>query len=89
MDREWRPLPVKRRYPVFEPGEPRPVTYETMVRCAETLAQDCPFMRVDFYEVDGHLYFSEITLFPGSGFERFYPKQWDEYWGERLSLPNR
>ena len=36
-----------------------------------------PFIRVDLYEVAGRIYFGELTLYPGCGFEEFRPEEWD------------
>lgn len=87
MDRDWQVLPIKRKYPAVEDGAPCPATYDRMVAFAERLAKDLPFMRVDFYEVNGRLYFGEITFFPGSGLEKFYPEEGDRWFGDKLSLP--
>ena len=45
-------------------------------------------MRVDFYDVDGKLFFGEITLSHGSGLNTFVPKEYDFEFGKRLRLPN-
>ncbi len=87
LDRDWNVLPIKRKYPAVESEVPCPATYDQMVAYAERLAQGIPFMRVDFYEVNGRLYFGEITFFPGSGLEKFYPAEGDRFFGDKLSLP--
>ena len=56
---------------------------------AEKLSQDIPFVRVDFYDVDGKVYFGELTFFPGSGLEPFNPPEWDEKMGGWVTLPNK
>lgn len=89
MDRDWQVMPVKRKHPAVADGVPCPATYEKMVAFAERLAKDCPFMRVDFYEVNGKLYFGEITFFPGSGLEKFYPDEWDARFGAWIPLPKK
>ena len=43
---------------------PKPRNFNKMIEFAEKLAKDIPFIRVDFYEVDGHLYFGELTFYP-------------------------
>lgn len=57
-----------------------------MVGLAEKLARDIPFARVDFYEVQGKIYFGEITFFPGSGLEEFTPSEWGEHLGKWIKL---
>ena len=60
-----------------------------MIELAETLSKDIPFVRVDFYEVKGKIYFSELTFFPGSGFDEFSPEEWDYTMGSWLVLPHK
>jgi hypothetical protein len=76
-DLDWRRMPFALQYPL-EPREmKRPASLSEMVRAAEILAEDLPFVRVDFYEVDGRPLFGEMTFFPGSGWDRFSPPEWD------------
>ena len=56
----------------------KPEKLEEMLQLAEKLSKDIPFIRVDFYFVDGKIYFSELTFFPSSGFVAFDPPEWDE-----------
>ena len=86
-DTNWKKMPFERHYS-SEVGEvPKPVCYDEMVEMAERLTKDIIFARIDFYEVDRHPYFGEITLYPGSGFEEFTPFEWDIKLGEWLKLP--
>ena len=88
-DRDWNRLPFERSNPSEKSGIPKPTRYEEMVRIAEILSKDIPFVRVDFYEADDHIYFGEMTFFPGSGFLAFKPKVWDERLGDWLTLPSK
>ena len=76
---------------VYKPDYQRnvelPHNLEEMIGLAEKLSQDIPFLRVDFYEVDGRTYFGECTFFPGAGFGKFVPQEWDFKLGELLILP--
>ena len=38
-----------------------------LVRIAEKLAAPFPFVRVDLYDVDGKIYFGEMTFTPAKG----------------------
>lgn len=60
-----------------------------MIKMAECLSYGHPFLRVDFYDVNGHIYFGELTFFPASGLERFTSEEWDEKLGSWMSLPNK
>lgn len=66
-----------------------PGSLPKMISLAEKLADGCPFMRVDFYECCGKVYFGEITFFPASGTGQFVPEEWDYKLGEWLALPEK
>ena len=57
-----------------------------MVEIAEKIAQKNPFVRVDFYEINNRVYFSEITLFPGAGLTEFKPDEYDKKFGDLIDL---
>lgn len=46
---------------------PVPKNWDEMVKIAEDLAKDFPFVRVDLYNIDGKIYFSELTFTPAKG----------------------
>lgn len=54
-----------------------PSNGDEMVRMAETLAAGFPFLRVDMYNVDGRIYFGELTPYPGGVSTRFLPVERD------------
>lgn len=58
-----------------------------MVKLAEKLSKDIPFLRVDFYEINERVYFGELTFYPASGFEKFKPEEYDKILGDMLELP--
>ena len=65
---------------------PRPTSFNEMLRYGQKIAQYFKFVRVDFYEVDGKMYFGEITPFHSAGFARFFPEEYDLIYGEKLKL---
>lgn len=87
-DKDWNIMPVTRHCPSNPEKKDKPRNYDEMVRIAERLSQGIPFLRVDFYEVQGKLYFGELTFYPGNGFEKFYPSEWDRILGDWLVLPD-
>lgn len=58
-----------------------------MIELAEKLASKLLFLRVDFYEVNGKVYFGELTFYPASGMGRFVPESWNTELGKWLKLP--
>jgi hypothetical protein len=65
----------------------KPVTLDKMRDWAEKIGKGIPQARIDFYEVDGQVYFGEITLFHLSGVVPFKPEKWDKIFGEWIQLP--
>lgn len=88
-DLEWKKMPFERHYPNSDREIEKPKNYDLMINLAERLAQKMNFVRVDFYEVDGKIYFGELTFFPGSGFEEFRPEKYDTILGELLKMPKK
>ena len=66
-----------------------PEQLEEMLRLSKILSQDIPFVRTDFYVIEGKVYFGEITFFPASGFAEFDPPVWDAKFGSWLTLPEQ
>lgn len=64
----------------------KPVTFTQMKEYAEKLSTEFSFVRVDFYEINGHLYFGEMTFTPNSGFGHFNPDEWDYKLGKLWSV---
>lgn len=67
---------------------PIPITLDKMKKSAECLASGIPFSRIDFYEVNGKMYFGEITFYPASGFGVFQPDIWNKKLGDMIQLHN-
>ena len=89
FDRDWNVMPFERHYPKSKIPIDKPLNYNKMIELAEVLSKDIPFVRVDFYEVSGKVYFGELTFFPGSGFEEFEPFEWDRTLGSWIELPEK
>lgn len=81
FDRDWKQMPFQRHYPCSCIEISKPSCYDKMLQLAEALAENIPFVRVDFYEVNNKIYFGELTFYPGAGFEEFTPFKWDEKLG--------
>ena len=67
---------------------PLPKSLPQMINIAQKLAQGIPFVRVDLYEINGKVYFGEITFYPASGTGKFTPPEWDAKIGQMLTLHN-
>ena len=64
-------LPYKEGKPAqyieFDPLPKAPEALSSMITVAEDLAREFPFVRVDFYDVDGKAIFGEMTFTPAGG----------------------
>lgn len=89
FDLDWKVMPFKRVYPVLKTGLLCPLNYKKMVTLAEKLAANIPFIRVDFYEISGKIYFGELTFSPGGGLEKFTPMEWDYTLGSWIKFPEQ
>lgn len=89
FDRDWNVMPFERHYPKSKKIISKPVNYDLMIKFSEVLSKDIPFVRMDFYEINGRLFFGEYTFYPGSGFEEFSPEHWDNVLGSWLTLPDK
>lgn len=68
---------VKSDHPTFENAPALPENIKEMVSIAEALSEGFPFVRVDLYNVDGRIYFGEMTFYPWSGYVQFMPDEFD------------
>ena len=84
----WEHLDIRRpKHPNASAPIKKPEELDEMLRLAAILSKDIPFLRVDFYIVDYKIYFSELTFYPASGFDKFVPEIWDNILGDWLKLP--
>jgi len=89
-DRDWKMTSITQgRYgKVATKMVERPTLLDEMIRLSEILAKDIPHVRVDWYIVNNHLYFGEMTFFDGSGFEPFDRFEDDQLLGSWITLPD-
>lgn len=63
-----------------------PNSFDKMKSYAKIFSKGEPFLRVDFYEINGSPYFGELTLYPSSGFGKITPSEWDVKLGELVDI---
>ena len=63
-----------------------PPALEKMLDLAKKLSKNIPFLRTDFYIINGKVYFGELTFFPASGFDGFDPSSFDSVMGEWIKI---
>ncbi len=64
----------------------RPDNFDEMVRLASILSEGIPTVRVDFYNIDGDIFFGEFTFYDKGGYSKMHPDNWDIEWGELIDL---
>lgn len=91
FDADWNELP----YSVHKCDDRdflmklKPKTWDRMKEIAELLCADLPEVRVDLYEINGQIYFGELTFFTSSGFDDTITPEADLEIGSRLILPSK
>lgn len=87
-DHNWRFLPYnKGDDQERDPRVKKPKNLDKMLEIARELSKDFIFARIDLYNIDGKIYFGEITLSPNSGFDPDITLETDEMFGEKLQIP--
>lgn len=89
FDMDFNHLPFTNGHPNSDKPVKKPVGFEEMKRLASALSQNIPHARIDFYDINGKIYFGEITFFHWSGTMPFNPIEWDYKFGEWIELPKK
>ena len=88
FDQNWRFLPLNKGDDQIEEVDiPKPKNLDKMIEIARKLSEDFLFARIDLYNIDGRIYFGEITLSPNSGFDPDIKYETDLMFGEKLAIP--
>lgn len=65
---------------------PKPIHFEEMKKLSKILCEDFAFVRVDFYEANGKLYFSELTFSSHAGLMPPRPIEYNKILGEYIKI---
>lgn len=85
-DMDFHPLDIDHGFPRTTPEYEKPAEFEKMKELAGILSTGIPFVRVDFFVVDGIVYFGEFTFFDHAGLRPFKNNGWDERLGAWINL---
>jgi hypothetical protein len=95
-DVDWNLLPFTwsawdRKGPKWPNGPvlERPAALGEMLILARTLATEFDYVRVDLFNCRDKVYFGELTLHHGGGWERFDPPSYDLFFGGKLDLKRK
>lgn len=87
-DINWNKLDICQGIAQTDIPMKKPEFLEEMLRLSSKLSAGVPQLRVDWYYVNRHLYFGELTFFDGGGFFGFKPEEWDYTLGTWIELPS-
>lgn len=88
FDENYNYLDITQDHPHAATLPEKPTNFELMKAFAEKLSKGIPHVRVDFYEVNGKVFFGELTFYHHSGIVPFIPEKWDSIFGEWLNINN-
>ncbi len=86
FDMNFNHLPFVNGHPNSTKPINRPKGFDEMKNLSEKLSKGIPQVRVDFYDINGKIFFGEITFFHWSGFVPFEPQEWDYKLGDDIKL---
>lgn len=87
FDLNFNHIPVLNGHPNADKIPTKPKNFDEMLEIATKLSKGMPHVRVDLYNIDGNIYFGELTFFHWSGLMPYEPREWDYKFGEYLKLP--
>lgn len=85
-DNNWGLMDFEDAHGKYSGNIDKPINFEEMLKVASDLCSEFPHVRVDFYEVNGRLYFGELTFFTASGSGKFNLDEHDKIIGGWLNL---
>lgn len=87
FDFDFKKMPFYRAdFKQFDEPPKKPEKFAQMIELAAELSQGFPFLRVDLYQINGQIYFSELTFIPSSGTMPLEPASADLEMGKLLNL---
>lgn len=88
-DADFNHLDLRQAHPMSGKEIEKPETFEKMKELASILSKGMPQVRCDLYEVNGKVYFGEMTFFHHGGVTPFHPDSWDYTFGDWIQLPKK
>ncbi len=85
-DMEFNLMPIRFGRDNYKGHVAKPENYERMVEIAEKLSKPFPMCRVDLYNLDGKIYFGEMTFYHGGCCQEITPREWDYRLGSWIDI---
>lgn len=88
FDMKWKRQPwTQANYGVSDEIIPKPINFDEMIKIASILSEGFSHVRVDLYNVNGKIYFGEMTFTNGSGLDPIVPEKYDKELGQYWIIP--
>ena len=88
FDPDFAWMDIRHGHPNAPVKPEKPENFELMKKLAAKLSEGFCQLRVDFYEINGRVYFGELTFFHHGGVVPFDPEKWDKIFGDWVDLSN-
>ena len=85
-DMDFKPVNINHRFKRFVPEFDKPECFEEMKGLASKLSKGIPFVRVDFFQVNGKVWFGEFTFYDWGAMRRFKTDEQDFELGKLINL---
>lgn len=82
FDTQWNKTPIRLGLPNNPEPMAAPENLNEMLFLAKRIATQFSYLRVDFYEAEGKIFFGELTFTPGGGLCKMYPQEVQRQWGD-------
>ena len=87
-DLDWKKMNIaKGKIPMFDGSLEKPKNLDEMIKLAKILSKPFPYVRVDFFSVNGNTIFGEMTFYPADGRGDFTPIKYNKIVGDYITLP--
>ena len=86
FDADYHHLDLVQSHPMAAHTPEKPQGFELMKALAQKLSQGLPHVRVDFFDVNGRIYFGEMTFYDYAGYMNAVPQNWELEWGRLIKI---
>ena len=85
---DFKKLPFRFGRDSYNGPVEKPINFERMKEIAAQLSKPFPMCRVDLYNIDGKIYFGELTFYHGGCCQEITPEEWDLKLASWIDLNN-
>lgn len=85
-DMNFNKISVMQHYKNAKQEIAKPIAFQELKKVAGQLSDGLRHVRIDLYDINGKIYFGEITFYHFSGLERFEPEEYDFLFGNFLEI---